>query len=90
MVCADMVKVVVSFDGMEVDMAMEVDEYESSVGIQQQDDADENFGCMMAVFQEAMSDMAVMVEFEMEMAEGVEQIQMKMMIKVKITEEMEI
>ena len=27
-VCADMVKVVVPFDGMEVDLAMEVDEYE--------------------------------------------------------------
>ena len=30
-----------------------------------------------------------MVEFDIEMAEGVEQIQMKVTIKVKITEEME-
>ena len=33
MVCGDMVQVVVPYDGMEVDIAMEVDECVSGVGI---------------------------------------------------------
>ena len=70
-------QVVVPYDGMEVDIAMEVDEFVSDDGIQQWADADEN------AFQEAMVavmvafDMAVMVDFDMEMAEEVEQIQRK-------------
>ena len=35
MVCGDMVQVVVSYDGMEVDISMEVDECVSDIGIQQ-------------------------------------------------------
>ena len=52
-----MEQVVVLYDGMKLDEAMEV-EYVQGVGIQQQDDADEYVG-----YQEAM--VAVMMTFDM-------------------------
>ena len=43
MVCGDMVLVLVPYDGMKVDVGMEV------VGMQQQDDADEIVGWLMEI-----------------------------------------